>query len=134
MEAGCVRIASKIISDLLWHTISYMDYHENYYHAFLAGLFVGRGYETESNKEAGLGRPDLQLFDRKNRRVMILEIKRSASKEEMAENCEKALEQIREQGYAKGIDPGYETVLCYGIAFYRKTALVKEWREPEKDN
>jgi hypothetical protein len=45
-----------------------------------------------------------------------------------------ALEPIREQGYAKGIDPGYETVLCYGIAFYRKTALVKEWREPEKDN
>ena len=129
MEAlwsGEEETASRMMSDLLWDTISYMDYHENYYHAFLAGLFVGRGYETESNKEAGLGRPDLQLFDRRNRRVMIIEIKRSGSKEEMAENCEKALEQIRERGYAEGIDPGYETVLCYGISFYRKTALVKK--------
>ena len=64
MEAlwsGEEETASRIMSDLLWDTISYMDYHENYYHAFLAGLFVGRGYETSSNRESGLGRPDLQL-------------------------------------------------------------------------
>ena len=129
MEAlwsGEEETASRMMSDLLWDTISYMDYHENYYHAFLAGLFVGRGYETESNKEAGLGRPDLQLFDRKNRRVMIIEAKKSTTQDQMERDCEKALEQIRERGYAKGIDPGYETVLCYGISFYRKTALVKQ--------
>lgn len=50
-----------------------MDYHEDYYHAFIAGLFVGRGYETESNKERGLGRPDLQLKDIDNRRTMLIE-------------------------------------------------------------
>ena len=44
----------------------------------------------------------------------------------MERDCEKALEQIRERGYANGIDPGYETVLCYGISFFRKTALVKQ--------
>ncbi len=129
MEAlwsGEEETASRMMSDLLWDTISYMDYHENYYHAFLAGLFVGRGYETESNKEAGLGRPDLQLYDRKNRRVMIIEIKRSGSQDQMETDCETALEQIRERGYAKSIDPGYETVLCCGISFYRKTALVKQ--------
>ena len=124
--SGDEETASRIMSDFLWDTISYMDYHENYYHAFLAGLFVGRGYETESNKEAGLGRPDLQLFDRKNRRVMIMEIKRSGSQEQMQTDCEAALEQIRERDYAKGLDPGYRTVLCYGISFYRKTALVKQ--------
>ena len=129
MEAlwsGEEETASRMMSDLLWDTISYMDYHENYYHAFLAGLFVGRGYETESNKEAGLGRPDLQLFDRKNRRAMIIEAKKSGSQEQMQTDCEAALEQIRERGYAKGIDPGYRTVLCYGISFFRKTALVKK--------
>ena len=131
--SGEEELASRLMSDLLWDTISYMDYHENYYHAFLAGLFVGRGYETSSNRESGLGRPDLQLFDRKNRRVMIIEIKRTGSKEQMAKDCEAAIEQIRERGYTEGIDPGYETVLCYGIAFYRKTALVKEWREPEEE-
>ena len=129
MEAlwsGEEETASRMMSDLLWDTISYMDYHENYYHAFLAGLFVGRGYETESNKEAGLGRPDLQLFDRKNRRVMIIEAKKSVGQDQMERDCKKALEQIRERGYVKGIDPGYETILCYGISFYRKTALVKQ--------
>ncbi|MDE7008983.1 MAG: AAA family ATPase, partial [Lachnospiraceae bacterium] len=33
--------ASRAISELLWKTISYIDYHEDYYHAFLAGAFVG---------------------------------------------------------------------------------------------
>ena len=56
--------ASEAISRLLWQTISYMDYHEDDYHAFLAGIFVGRGYEVESNRERGLGRPDIHSADR----------------------------------------------------------------------
>ncbi len=124
--SGEEEIASQIMSDFLWKTISYMDYHENYYHAFLAGLFVGRGYETESNKEAGLGRPDLLLLDDENRRVLIIEAKKSGSQDQMENDCEAALKQIREMEYAKGIDPGYETVLCYGISFFRKTAMVKK--------
>ena len=59
--SGDEQGASKIISNLLWKTISYHDYHEDYYHAFLAGAFVGLGYEVESNKEKGLGRPDILL-------------------------------------------------------------------------
>ena len=43
--------AQRIVSELLWRTISYNDYHEDYYHAFLALAFVGIGYEVESNKE-----------------------------------------------------------------------------------
>lgn len=115
--------ASKIISDLLWQTISYMDYHEDYYHAFLAGIFVGRGYEVQSNKERGLGRPDIRLTDHANRRVLIIETKKSESKSQLAANCDEALHQIKKQEYAKGLD-GYE-VFCYGIAFFQKTALVK---------
>ena len=43
--------ASAILSDLLFQTISYMDYHEDYYHAFVAGVFTGYGYVPESNRE-----------------------------------------------------------------------------------
>lgn len=68
-----------------------MDYHEDYYHAFIAGLFVGCGYETESNKERGLGRPDLQLKDIDNRRAMIIEVKKSTSRGHMEKDCEDAL-------------------------------------------
>ena len=34
--------ATQLLSGLLWDTISYNDYHEDYYHTFLAGVFVGR--------------------------------------------------------------------------------------------
>ncbi|MBR1477115.1 MAG: AAA family ATPase, partial [Lachnospiraceae bacterium] len=74
--------AGEVLSGLLWNTISYNDYHEDYYHAFLAGVFVGRGYEVESNKESGLGRPDILLKDRRNRRAIIIESKKSKKKED----------------------------------------------------
>ena len=79
--------ASRRISDLLWYTISYNDYHEDYYHAFLAGIFVGRGYHVESNKEKGLGRPDILLKDKRNRRAVIIEAKKSKKKADMDKDC-----------------------------------------------
>ena len=121
---GDEKGASGAISDFLWQTISYMDYHEDYYHAFLAGIFVGRGYEVESNKERGLGRPDIRLIDHDNRRVLIIEAKKSDSAAQMKQDCEEALRQIVDQEYAKGLDAYH--VYCYGIAFYQKTALVKK--------
>ena len=123
---GDAETASAMMSDLLWKTISYMDYHEDYYHAFMAGLFVDRGYETKSNKERGLGRPDLQLFDVDNRRAMIIEVKKADSKTNMEKCCDAALKQIVDNEYAKDLDTGFETVLCYGISFFRKSAMIKK--------
>ena len=127
MEAlwsGDEAAASKAISDFLWQTISYMDYHEDYYHTFLAGVFVGRGYGAESNKERCLGRPDIKLIDHDNRRIIIIEAKKSDSAGQMGSDCDEALKQIVDQEYAKGLD-AYQ-VYCYGIAFYQKSALVKK--------
>lgn len=42
--------------EVLWKTISYHDYKEDFYHAFLVGIFAGAGYMVESNKEHGEGR------------------------------------------------------------------------------
>ena len=100
-----------------------MDYHEDFYHAFLSGIFVGRGYEVDSNKERGLGRPDILLTDRKNRRALIIEAKRSAQADQMENDCRDALAQIKEREYAKNLE-GYRQIMSYGIAFYKKTALV----------
>ena len=124
--AGDEENASKAISDFLWQTISYNDYHEDYYHAFLAGIFVGRGYTVESNKERGLGRPDIKLTDWPNRRILIIEAKKSGSRAQMEHDCREALQQIIDQEYAKNLDE-YE-VTCYGIAFFQKTALVKRMK------
>ena len=109
-----------MISDLLWYTISYNDYHEDYYRAFLAGIFVGRGYHVESNKETGLGRPDLVLKDKRNRRAMIIEAKKSKKEADMDKDCDLAVRQIISKKYAEGLY-GYTQILGYGISFFQKT-------------
>ena len=121
-----IQSATKQLSDFLWDTISYHDYHEDYYHAFMAGLFVGLGYSVESNKESGLGRFDIRAKDRKNRRALILEVKKADSAARMEAACDEALKQIEDKGYARAIEPGYERILCYGISFFQKSAMIKK--------
>ena len=118
--------ATKQLSDFLWDTISYHDYHEDYYHAFMVGLFVGLGYSVDSNKESGLGRFDIRVKNRKNRRAMIIEVKKADSTEQMSAACDEALKQIEDRGYARTIEPGYEKIMSYGIAFFQKTAMIKK--------
>jgi len=122
---GDERAATEILSDLLLDTISYHDYHEDYYHAFLAGIFVGRGYGVDSNKERALGRPDIQMTDRPTRRAVIIEAKKSAGEGQMENDCREALKQIVDRQYAKGLKD-YRQIQCYGVAFFEKKALVKK--------
>ncbi len=116
--------STDLISGLLWDTISYNDYHEDYYHAFLAGVFVGRGYSVESNKEKGLGRPDILLKDKGNRRAIIVEAKHSKNEADMEHDCDDAIAQIKTRKYAEGLK-GYEQIICYGAAFYQKQVKLK---------
>ena len=119
--------ASELISDFLWQTVSYNNYHEDYYHAFLAGIFTGLGYSVDSDRERGLGRVDIEVRDRANRRALIIEAKKAESEEAMGRVCDEALRQISKNRYAEDDSLyGYRTVLCYGVAFYRKSALVRK--------
>ena len=79
---------TELISDILFDTISFHDYAESYYHAFLAGLLSQAGYIVESNYENGLGRTDITLKDRKNRRAIIIEAKVAKSLETMFQSCQ----------------------------------------------
>lgn len=117
--------ASKHLSELLWRTISYNDYHEDYYHAFLSGIFVGRGYEVDSNKEKELGRPDILLKDKNNRRAIIIEAKKSKKESAMDRDCGEAISQIIRENYAGGLY-GYGQVFSYGVAFFQKQAKVRK--------
>ena len=121
---------SDLISELLFETISYHDYAESFYHAFLAGLFVNAGYIVESNYESGLGRPDLVIKDKKKRQAAIMEMKIADSAESMQKAEERALNQIEEMCYADSIySQGYQKVIKYGVAFYRKSCLVGRCEE-----
>ena len=115
-----------ILSDLLFDTISYFDYRESSYHAFLTGLFSSAGYAVESNYENGLGRTDLVIKDRGNRRAAVVEAKTAGSQSTLEQECRKALAQIERNQYARRVQrQGYQKVLCIGIAFYKKMCLAK---------
>lgn len=119
-------VLTKEISDILFDTISYFDYKEDYYHAFVAGLFSGAGYEVSSNSEQGTGRADVVVKDRKNRRAIVVEMKRSPTENGLEKYCDKALQQIEQRQYAEQLRmKGFETVLCYGAAFFAKKCLIK---------
>lgn len=114
------------MNKLLRKTISYHDYREDFYHAFLAGIFAGAGYTVDSNKEHGEGRSDIVVYDLVNSRVAIFEAKYSTALSRLSADCDAALWQIDERMYAKEFEDDYDTVLCYGVSFFKKRCLVEK--------
>ncbi len=118
----------EILSENLMETISFYDYQESYYHGFLAGLLRPIGnYIVESNRESGNGRPDILVrYPSVRGKAVVLEIKVAKSYQELEKKCEEALRQIEEQKYEEGLRrEGYQDILKYGVAFYRKECMVK---------
>ena len=114
------------MNKLLRKTISYHDYREDFYHAFLAGIFAGAGYMVDSNKEHGEGRSDVVVYDTVNARVAVFEAKYTRALDKLESECDIALEQIDERMYAKEYEDDYDNILCYGISFFKKRCLVKK--------
>ena len=123
-ENDC-ELLTQEMNKLLRKTISYHDYKEDFYHAFLAGIFAGAGYSVESNKEHGEGRSDIVVSDIVNGRVAVFEIKKSDALADLTSDCESALAQIDDRMYAREFEDDYDEVLCYGISFFKKRCLVK---------
>ena len=111
---------------LLRKTISYHDYREDFYHAFLAGIFAGAGYMVEPNKEHGEGRSDVVVYDAVNGRVAIFEAKYTRKLENLERECQLALKQMDERMYAREYEDDYDHILCYGISFFRKRCMVRK--------
>lgn len=118
------KACAEILSQMLFDTISYHDYREEYYHAFVTGVLSFAGYSVKSNAESGEGRPDITLKDERNQRAILIEIKRSKTFGEMDHGCANALEQIRNKQYGKELEEEYKEILCYGICFYKKRCRV----------
>lgn len=119
---------SEILSENLMETISFYDYQESYYHGFLAGMLKNIGnYIVLSNRESGNGRPDILLkYPSVRGKAVIMEIKVSKTYRGLEEKCDEALRQIEEQRYDEALrEEGYEDILKYGVAFYRKECMVK---------
>ncbi len=125
---GDVKTFQSEINRLLRKTISFNDAYENFYHGFLTGVLSGMdGYIVKSNREAGDGRSDIyirpvSIFDR----AVIIEIKICDKPKEIFIKCDDALEQIEKKKYEEELnEEGYEDIIKYGIAFYRKDCIIK---------
>ena len=112
------------ISKFLGDTISYHDYKEDFYHAFLAGLMSGfKGVKVESNRETGAGRADIILKNPRMARVAIFEFKHAKTEKQMNSKCDEAVKRVAEREYTFPFRE--ETIYKYGISFYKKKCLVK---------
>lgn len=117
--------ATEEMNRLLRKTISYHDYKEDFYHAFLAAIFAGAGYTVESNREHGEGRSDVGVYDSENGRVAVFEIKYAQTSASLPTACEAALTEIATRMYAQEFEDDYDQIYCYGIAFFKKRCLIE---------
>ena len=123
--SGDIETLTEEMNELLRKTISYHDYKEDFYHAFLAGIFTGAGYSVDSNRERGEGRSDVVVRNSSKGRVALFEAKYAKTLDGLEASCEAALQQIEDRQYAKDFADDYDDILCYGIAFYKKRCLVR---------
>ena len=116
--SGDAETVSSEMTKILNETISYHDiWHEDAYHLFFDGLFRGMGYRVESNREYGMGRPDIVVLDAKRRRAAVFELKGEN------ETMKKASDQIKRKKYADGLTQ-YNLIMCYAARFSEKSAEV----------
>ena len=126
--AGDTERMAQILSENLMETISFYDYQESYYHGFLTGMLKHIGnYIVQSNRESGCGRPDILVrYPSVRGKAIIIEIKVSKTYQGLEEKCDEALRQIEEKKYEEGLrQEGYQDIMKYGVAFYRKECMVK---------
>ena len=125
MWSGDAETLTAEINKLLYKTISYHDYKEDFYHAFLTGILAGSGCAVESNREHGEGRSDIVMYHPDRPQVVLFEAKYAKTLNGLEASCAAALQQIKDRQYAKEFEEDYDSILCYGIAFYKKRCLVQ---------
>lgn len=127
MAAADVERFQAELTKLLRESISFYDNKEAFYHGFLLGLLERiDGYAVSSNLESGDGRYDIMLKSPDiEKPAMLFELKIAGFYQGMAAAARDALGQIDEMHYGEElIRDGYTSMICFGIAFYKKNCAV----------
>ena len=121
--------ATELLNTVLFQSISYFDYDEKFYHGLLLGMMSE--YQVVSNQESGLGRSDITLLPiSRLSRGLLLELKVAKREEDLQKLAEQACKQIIDMKYIEGLErKGYEDIVGYGIAFYKKSCVIKAIKE-----
>ncbi len=124
LKAGDTKKGNQLLNDILFHSISFFDNYEAFYHGFVIGLFSD--YHVKSNRESGDGRFDVailtdDIFDTN----VLIECKWTKERKELRKVSEEAAAQIVELKYIEGLkEEGYEKIIGYGIGFYEKSCII----------
>lgn len=116
--------ANQLLNQILFQSISFFDNYESYYHGFMTGLFSE--YNVKSNREYGNGHFDIAIltddvFDTN----IIIECKWTKNRKDLRKLSEEAKNQIINNKYIEGLkEDGYENIIGYGIAFYKKSCII----------
>lgn len=129
-EEGNAEAIEEQFNNYLMKTISIRDTFttkkENFYHGVLLGLLsYDPDWYITSDQESGDGYSDIMIEAEQARIGIIIEVKYAENIKMLDKACEKALKQIKEKHYDQKLEKeGYETILNYGIACYKKRCKV----------
>ena len=131
LYAGDAKEAEKILGRYLRTTISIRDtavrepYKENFYHGVVLGILsVKESWACFSNRESGEGYSDILIEPVDLDLGMVIELKYPQNGD-LDAACEEALNQIEEKNYIAELeDEGYERILKYAIACYKKRCRI----------
>lgn len=129
--SGNAQKLQDLLEDFMLRSISSMDgANEGFYHGMMLGLcaVLGNRYRIRSNREAGLGRFDIQLSPLVSGIPgFLFEFKHTKDERvNLAVLTDSALQQINEKKYDTGLrNAGVNSIIKIGIAFRGKNAVVK---------
>ena len=136
LKTGNAPEAERLFTDYLKQTIRIRDTFvrrptkENFFHGILLGILGFKdGWFVKSNRESDEGYSDILVKIEDEEIGLLIEVK-YAQREELDSACKKALQQIREKGYAAELrEDGCHTIYQYGIACFRKQCRIAVEKE-----
>ena len=131
LEQGNAASVEAYLNQYLRKTISIRDtfvkkqLKENFYHGILLGILgLKEHWGISSNRETGDGYSDIVVETEDSQKGILLEVKH-AHDGNLETASQKAVSQIIDTHYEEELrDEGIDTILKYGIAFYKKRCRV----------
>ena len=121
--------AASLLSKHLLESMSYFNYKEDFYHGFIGAYLKIEGYQLVTDREFGLGRPDIVLYDATETDAIVIEVKYSKDEQGYLGKLKEAVNQCITDQYIQGAKTQFENVVCYGLACYEKKCVLQEVTE-----
>jgi len=119
----------KTLKESVEEALSYYDIptdkgkRENFYHTLLLGMFLNfRNYKGISNRESGMGRPDIIMKRKDGKENIVIELKAGSRSGDVMYELEKAKDQIIMKKYGEDLKGN---VIKIAIGFVGKEAKLE---------